>query len=309
MAENRESWHELWATFSVRGHCRRGAFIAEVLLYDKLVIPVVPTDRDVAAEDAQAQWARWIENEWAPRRQTDIVEVLKDRAELIPWTPQREAEWAALRQRFADARHDGYFLTGSVLERFAPQMARTVVAVSPTYSLKELEAASGIRRQAPHDKLPAGALLAVLGHELLLPSLDGGYLAALARAVEVASTDEYRRARRALFEWQQRFVSAEAATDARSVRAAVEAMRNLVENVKTATAEQKRWRRLKRCFSFFDTTWKLAAPVAPIAAAIGGASAALGTFALEHGAPRPYAADDAVPAAMMIADARQRLGI
>src|SRR5688572_31318078 len=44
---------------------------------------------------------------------------------------------------------------------------------------------------------------------------------------------------------------------------------------------------------------KLAAPAAPLAAAIGGASAALGSFALEEGAPRPYAGDAAVPAAMI----------
>jgi hypothetical protein len=130
----------------------------------------------------------------------------------------------------------------------------------------------------------------------------------LARAVDVASTDDYRSARRALYEWQQKFVSSDATTDARSIRAAVEDMRGLVEKVKTATAEQKRWRRWKRCFSFFDTSWKLAAPAAPLAAAIGGASAALGSFALEEGAPRPYAGDAAVPAAMMIVDARQRVG-
>jgi hypothetical protein len=131
MQEQREPWHELWATFSVKDHRRRGAFIAEVLLYDKLMIPVVPTEMDVPAEVAKAQWARWIENDWAPLRQTRVVEVLKDRAELIPWTPDRETEWAALRQSFADARHKGYFLTGTVLEKFAPKMACTVVAVSP----------------------------------------------------------------------------------------------------------------------------------------------------------------------------------
>ncbi len=308
MTENREPWHELWATFSVRDHCRRGAFIAEVLLYDKLMIPVVPTSRDVPAEVADAQWKRWTENKWSPHRQTQVVEALKYRAELIPWTPAREAEWAGLRQSFAGARHNGYFLTGSVLERFAPQMARTVVAVSPTYSLKELEAASGIRRQTPHEKLPASTLLAVLGHELLLPSLEGGYLKALARAADVASTDDYRVARRALYDWQQKFVSSDATTDARSIRAAVEDMRGLVEKVNTATTQQKKWRRWKRCFSFFDTTWKLAAPAAPLAAAIGTASAALGSFALAEGTPSPYAGDTAIPAAMMIVNARQRLG-
>jgi hypothetical protein len=37
-----DDWHELWATFSVKDHCQPGAFIAEALLYDRLVLPVVP---------------------------------------------------------------------------------------------------------------------------------------------------------------------------------------------------------------------------------------------------------------------------
>ena len=35
---------ELWGTFSVRDHLRRRAFIADVLLYDRLVIPYPPDD-------------------------------------------------------------------------------------------------------------------------------------------------------------------------------------------------------------------------------------------------------------------------
>ncbi len=45
-----ETWYELWGTFSVRDHCRRGAFIPEVLLYDQLLLPVVPTADDFERE-------------------------------------------------------------------------------------------------------------------------------------------------------------------------------------------------------------------------------------------------------------------
>ena len=34
--EEREHWHQICATFSVKDHVREGAFIAEVLLYDYL---------------------------------------------------------------------------------------------------------------------------------------------------------------------------------------------------------------------------------------------------------------------------------
>jgi hypothetical protein len=35
---------ELWGTFSVKDHLRERAFVAEVLLYDRLVIPRPPTN-------------------------------------------------------------------------------------------------------------------------------------------------------------------------------------------------------------------------------------------------------------------------
>ena len=51
--------HQLWATFSVKDHCRRGAFIAEVLLYDKLLIPVVPTEQHgLTPEEARRERER-----------------------------------------------------------------------------------------------------------------------------------------------------------------------------------------------------------------------------------------------------------
>jgi hypothetical protein len=40
------------------------------------------------------------------------------------------------------ARSDGYAMTGSVLERFAPRMAQTVVAVSEYRSIEDLQSST-----------------------------------------------------------------------------------------------------------------------------------------------------------------------
>jgi hypothetical protein len=37
---------ELWGTFSVRDHLVSRAFVADVLLYDQLVIPTMPENDD-----------------------------------------------------------------------------------------------------------------------------------------------------------------------------------------------------------------------------------------------------------------------
>ena len=58
---------QVWGTFSVKDHCDPNAFVAEVMLYDRLVIPVPPD-----AEERE----RWEKSGWQPDRlvlQREIV--------------------------------------------------------------------------------------------------------------------------------------------------------------------------------------------------------------------------------------------
>jgi hypothetical protein len=40
---------ELWGTFSVRDHLEPRAFVADVLLYDRIVVPTLPDGDDPAS--------------------------------------------------------------------------------------------------------------------------------------------------------------------------------------------------------------------------------------------------------------------
>jgi hypothetical protein len=306
----RERWHELWGTFSVQDHCRSGAFVAESLLYDKLLIPVPPTVEDgLTAHQAEHEWRRW-EKDWDPERQRSIVEILGDRAELIPWTPDLHGEWElAMREGFAAARRNGYFMTGSLLQRFAPAMARSVVAVSEYHSLAEL-AKAGIRRRQPEEKVPASTLLAVLGHEFLMPGdPEKDDFDVLREAVEVSRDPSYRLKRRALFEWQQEFLASDDMTDARSVRAAVEEMQGLVDALKTATARQRKWKWAKRFFSFVGIASKVGAlggPAFVLPAAGADAMAAFGAFMVDERTVGQRMPEAGVPGAALILDAREK---
>jgi hypothetical protein len=261
----RDRWHEIWGTCSVIDHQHPGAFVAEVLLYDKLLIPVPPTVKDgISADEAASEWDRW-SVAWNPDRQRRILEILGDRAEPIPWTAERQAEWkSSMEQLVSDARRDGYFGTGTVLQRFAPAMARSVVAVSQYHSLAELKGA-GIRQLQPEEKLPSSSLLAVLGHELLLPDEpkeDDDFLI-LREAVKVAVDPSFRAKRRALHEWQQDFLASDGKTDATSIKSAVAHMQHLVDELKTATGRQKGWKWSKKFFSFLGAASKGAALLIP----------------------------------------------
>lgn len=81
---------EMWGTFSVRDHLVNRAFIADVLLYDRLVIPTLP------ASEAEADWPM----EWDIDKQKSLLADLGDLAIAIPWTEDRRSQW---QKRFESA--------------------------------------------------------------------------------------------------------------------------------------------------------------------------------------------------------------
>jgi hypothetical protein len=72
----------LWGCYSVKDHLESRAFVADLLLYDRLVVPV-PTGDDMA---------RW-EKRWDPDRQKTLLDVAAPFVERVPWD-------AALRDEF-----------------------------------------------------------------------------------------------------------------------------------------------------------------------------------------------------------------
>ncbi len=323
MAAERTQWHELCATFSVRDHLHPGAFIPEVLLYDRLIIPVMPREHDgISRAEADEERERW--KDWDPDRQSLIVEKLKsrlgDRIIDVPWTKDLRDEWShAMDETSAPenvdvvigravrfAHKNGYWETGRIVQKFAPAMAKTVVAVSSYRSLDDLTARTGIRSRRPNERVEAANLLAVLGFELLVPDDDGrAELAQLDEAAKVATDPSYREKRTALYQWQQQFIKA-GKTDAASIETAVEHMHGLVQKLHEAT----RWRFAKRILSFFKIGADVAEIWHPVAGKILGAGvAAAGEFVADGG---PAASDSSRfdgPAASLILDLQKRRGL
>src|SRR5262245_4918073 len=75
---------QVWGTFSVMDHCRPAAFVADVLLYDRRVIPRPP----VASERE-----RWEAEGWDPEKQELLLRILGERAWPVDWNEQRRAAW------------------------------------------------------------------------------------------------------------------------------------------------------------------------------------------------------------------------
>lgn len=73
-----------WAAFSVKAHCNRDSFAADLLLYDKLIVPV---------PDDDAEYERWMGKGWQPNKIADTVTASAGRLLPVPWTAELRAQW------------------------------------------------------------------------------------------------------------------------------------------------------------------------------------------------------------------------
>src|SRR5258708_31833080 len=220
-------FNQLWGTFSVRDHLEKGAFLSEVLLYDRLVVPVPP-------QNDPAEWDRW-KKEWDPQRQSKMLDCLEGIVEKVEWTAIWQAEWEQnwnkSRRGVTDqvAKELAYQWTGKGLLKAVPAHAKGVVAASSYRTLAEVQNELGIKRTQVGGKLPAGVISVVIGREFLVPhdpKVDE--LDLLREAADVARDMEFRKKRAAYNKWLQKFLDAEGLTDPASVKAAVEQMNDLL---------------------------------------------------------------------------------
>lgn len=92
---------ELWGTFSVGDHLRRRAFVSDVLLYDRLVIPT-PPESDVGEQD------RWRQMGWRPARQRRLLGLLgRNRVIRVPWTEFHRQSWETCYREAREAQPGG----------------------------------------------------------------------------------------------------------------------------------------------------------------------------------------------------------
>lgn len=88
-----------WGTYSVNDHLRPRPFVADVLLFDKLVIPRPATGKEMNADaenrSHEDQKERWRRKNWDPDRQRALLDILGefDLAIELPWGGQAQQDW------------------------------------------------------------------------------------------------------------------------------------------------------------------------------------------------------------------------
>jgi hypothetical protein len=309
-------------------HLRKGAFLAEVVLYDRLVIPVPPDPQRAKCDEdrvfAEKQRARWEHQGWQPDRLDRLIAILGPLVEPIEWDRQHHQAWT---QQFAEyvtkksptqtadlvARIMAGWVTGQVLLNDLPAKAKGAVAVAPFDSLVQLTKDLGIAESQPlpyrlhaSQGLPGSLVSAVVGREFLVPTdPEWDEFDLLREAVEVVANEDYRAARHNFHAVMLGFVR-DQQTDYDSVKGAVEAMERELGQLEQLARNRKLWRRAGH--AFFFTNVVAGAAAGPVGAAAGVAvGAAIGKYTTSQHLGNPANPHANGPAGALLHDAQRQL--
>jgi hypothetical protein len=316
--------YQLWGTFSIWDHIKPGAFLAEVIMYDRLVIPI-PPDPAKARNSEERTFAAQLRARWEqPERMLQLLDVVRPVAEPIEWDYEHHTKWLDEFSKYMSGPQSASKLvapflqgwaTGEVLLKDLPIMAKGAVAVAPFTDLDDLKDKLGItesdglmQRQGASRGLPASTVSAVIGREFLVPSdpdRDEFYL--LKQAVELGADEDYRLARQALNALTLQFIE-NARTDFDSVRAAVEAMQDQLATLDRLARRRRIGKFVRRAFFFTQVAADVAtAPVNPVA--LGRAAINVGKFTTTELLGNPADPGQAGPAGALLHDSQRKLDL
>jgi len=269
---------QIWGTFSVKDHCDPNSFVAEVMLYDRLVIPVPPNDKERE---------RWRNLGWEPEYLNKLLNILGDRAYTVDWDEDRQQEWKARYEAgasIAQATSDTAFAaTRTQLIENLPRHVTGIQVVTNYTAMAELE--RDLRLHSTNEveiPLYGGTALAIIGHEFLVPD-DPRWIHEdlLKEAVELSSERAARRKRASFWRWQREFLDDKGITDQSAIQSALDEMQDLLEDEK-ALLRKKRIR-TKTQFAFLIGSVTLGFMSGPLTAAgVGGAFVSVGQFAADR---------------------------
>ena len=252
----------VWGSFSVWDHCQPGAFLREVLLFDKLAVPY-PNPY------AQGEWDRWRKPDpkhpnvtWDPDRLDLLLSILGDedrpgfngaqRVQRVMWDP---SVWSESRSRLEAAdRLSGnpYYDTAlGVSLGTTPGIPNAVQAVA-AYASHEAWEAEVKPSPGPLADTTAAEALVQLARPYLIPEPDGDELDQLREVVEMSMNPQYEQLRSEYYDWFRRWLGPlrqsqgdlyEVTLDPASMNAMEQDLRQLWEREKSIVREADRHRR------------------------------------------------------------------
>jgi|HubBroStandDraft_6_1064221.scaffolds.fasta_scaffold153711_2 hypothetical protein len=187
---------ERWGAFSVIDHQDPKKLAADVLLYDRLLMPTPPDwDRH-----------RWVTNNWDPDGMDKRVRQLGELAVKATWDQERQKDWQQKMDILGAELKSGFAGTAGVLADHArdyrPPGVTAIEALSAYQSeadFRELDPGASARDQARED---AAQLNCLVAHAILIPDDEDGE-ESLKRAIDLAGKDKFVKRRERFHEWQR----------------------------------------------------------------------------------------------------------
>jgi hypothetical protein len=292
---------ERWGTFSVIDHINASAFVPEILLYDRLVIPVPCSDEDRV---------RWTNNGWKPDLLEERLETLGDIAIEARWDEELQKMFNA---RMGAVKYDVAQTVNAVREALPYQVTRMILAEKPIHLPEGVAHAVVVAAyQSEHDfkgdfllkdASDEGAQLGLLlGQKIAIPDIDGDDKEVLLRVKDLATSEDFKRKRRKLYEWQEDILGKRIVPDT-----AIGEMNKLVDEYNDCVQKATK----KVYFNFAFTLGAVALGITGAALgsplALGSAFMAITKFALLDRKAEVKATDECKPAAMFH-DVKKTLG-
>jgi hypothetical protein len=282
---------ERWGSLSVADHTDTAALVADVLLYDRLVFPVMAPAIDRNEE------AYWKARGWDPKLQAQRIGELQELAIRRPWSEARRQFFKNRKAELLAERHDAQFIDSYQMTRMIlaqEQVTEKLPGVQHVDVIAAYNSLDGVRNDFQLSSEPdageqARTQALLLTRRLAIPDLPNPE-ESLKLAIELSRNEEFRARRADLFDWQER-MAAKGLTAEEAVEALSE-MSDKYNAVVLAARAKVRW---KLAFTIATAGLALAGGFT----AIAGASAALGLvkFAMFDGTPA-IDAGSAKPAAM-----------
>lgn len=294
-----------WGTFSVTDHQLPHAFVTDVFLYERLVIPY-PSNND--------ERKRWRENKWAPGLLEDCIGTLGDLAKPVDWTEEKQALFRNHYNATQQVARDAMYSTRSILrmEEDIPKDVWAVAAypskkqfseefVSVDNELAEKVESENTQKSASDDRvarqIPLEELCWLLGHSFLVPNgelRNDFYL--LNEAIKLSATDEFLGYRTVLYEWQDHIIKYEIPGED-----AIQRMHVLLQKYNHLVEKKFEFRQKKFIFTVIAPgIFGLAAPL--LSPVLAGLAATTGLFLSGYSFLKfdqdPTIPDDYKPAAM-----------
>jgi hypothetical protein len=208
---------ERWGVFSVRDHQTPAPFVAEVLLYDRLVVPVPPT-----AGPREDFWDEY--NTDLQSRCLDILGRKTDRKDglalTVPWDASKRERFKskmstaaalATQHRSPDQGYyvDPFEMTRELIKNeFRPALPRGVSQAWTVAAYPSADAYTAAMNESTRDEKRRRVAVQI-SQRFLTPKSPDPKQELLKRAVALSNDDRFRKKRARLYEWQESVIEDE----------------------------------------------------------------------------------------------------